>query len=59
MAYYFRDYAATVCEVLGDRVNHWITHNEPWVTAVLGYPTGIHAPGIKDNDARAWLPPTT
>jgi beta-glucosidase len=51
VAYYFRDYAVTVAEVLGDRVKHWITHNEPWVTAVLGYQMGIHAPGVKDNAA--------
>jgi len=30
---------------LGDRVTHWITHNEPWCAARLGYETGIHAPG--------------
>jgi len=48
VAYYFRDYAAIVADALGDRVRHWITHNEPWVTAVLGYMTGVHAPGIAD-----------
>ena len=30
---------------LGDRVRHWITLNEPWVIAWLGYGYGIHAPG--------------
>lgn len=49
VAYYFRDYAAIVADALGDRVRHWITHNEPWVTAVLGYMTGVHAPGIADS----------
>ena len=44
----FRDYAATVSERLGDRVTHWITHNEPWVAAFLGHETGMHAPGITD-----------
>lgn len=48
VAHYFRDYAAAVYEALGDRVHHWITHNEPWVTAVLGYTTGVHAPGLAD-----------
>lgn len=48
VAYYFRDYAALIGETLGDRVKHWITHNEPWVTAVLGHLWGIHAPGIQD-----------
>lgn len=41
----FGEYAAIVGERLGDRVNYWITHNEPWVTAMLGYMTGEHAPG--------------
>ncbi len=49
VAYYFRDYATTVGEALGDRVHYWITHNEPWVTAVLGYQIGNHAPGIRDQ----------
>lgn len=48
VAHWFRDYAATVYEVLGDRVKDWITHNEPWVTAVIGHLWGVHAPGIQD-----------
>jgi beta-glucosidase len=44
----FADYAATVYAALGDRVTSWITHNEPWVTAFLGYGTGSKAPGIRD-----------
>jgi beta-glucosidase len=47
-AYYFRDYAATVAQKLGDRVSHWITHNEPAVTAFQGHYQGIFAPGIRD-----------
>lgn len=46
--YYFADYARTVAERLGDRVSHWITHNEPFVTALAGNYTGEHAPGIQD-----------
>ena len=41
----FADYAEAVAARLGDRVGHWITHNEPWVSAWLGYGTGEHAPG--------------
>jgi beta-glucosidase len=37
--------ADVVTRRLGDRVRHWITINEPWVAAVLGYGWGIHAPG--------------
>lgn len=44
----FGDYAEIVAKRLGDRVNYWITHNEPWVTAVLGYMTGEHAPGHRN-----------
>lgn len=48
---WFADYAAVVVEHLGDRVQHWITHNEPWCTAFLGNLLGIHAPGKRDAAA--------
>jgi beta-glucosidase len=41
----FADYAAVVAQRLGDRVTHWITHNEPYCASWLGYGLGIHAPG--------------
>ncbi len=41
----FADYAAAIGAVLGDRVQTWITLNEPWCSAFLGYASGIHAPG--------------
>jgi beta-glucosidase len=44
----FAAYAAAVSSVLGDRVDHWITHNEPWVATVAGHVDGIFAPGIRD-----------
>jgi len=44
----FVDYADLVVRRLGDRVRHWITHNEPWCTAFLGHAEGCHAPGVKD-----------
>lgn len=44
----FGEYAAVLGKSLGDRVPYWITHNEPFVTAVLGYLTGEQAPGISD-----------
>ena len=44
----FGDYAAIVAKALGDRVSMWITHNEPWVMAWLGYGDGLFAPGIAD-----------
>jgi beta-glucosidase len=33
---------------LGDRVKNWITLNEPWVSAFIGYREGRHAPGHTD-----------
>lgn len=42
---WFRDYAALMAQRLGDRVRHWITHNEPWVVAFVGHYFGRHAPG--------------
>ncbi len=44
----FSDYAHHVVEALGDRVRLWITLNEPWVSAHLGYGLGEHAPGLSD-----------
>ncbi|GAA3625834.1 GH1 family beta-glucosidase [Microlunatus ginsengisoli] len=41
----FADYAATTASALGDVVSHWITLNEPWCSAFLGYAAGVHAPG--------------
>lgn len=44
----FVEYAATVAGRLGDRVKHWVTHNEPWCIATLGHEEGKHAPGRRD-----------
>lgn len=43
---YFSDYVAILAHRLGDRVHHWITHNEPWVVSFLGHAFGTHPPGI-------------
>ena len=40
-------------ERLGDRVNDWTTHNEPFCTSWLGYGIGVHAPGRRDVRDRA------
>jgi beta-glucosidase len=47
-AYYFADYSRVITERLSDRVDVIMTHNEPWVTAILGYMIGMHAPGEKN-----------
>lgn len=44
----YLEYADVVTRHLGDRVKHWITHNEPWVAAFLGHLWGFHAPGLQD-----------
>jgi beta-glucosidase len=44
----FGEYAGVLGKAFGDRIQYWITHNEPFVTAVVGYYLGIHAPGIQD-----------
>lgn len=44
----FAEYAAVVAQRLGDRVRHWITHNEPYVAAFVGNYQGRHAPGLRD-----------
>ncbi len=49
----FADYAALVAGALGDRVERWITLNEPQVVASHGYRTGEHAPGLHDPAAAA------
>lgn len=41
----FADYATLAAERLADRVPFWITMNEPQVLTLLGYATGVHAPG--------------
>ncbi len=46
---HFADYAALVVQRLGDRVQDWMTFNEPWCTAFLGHDTGEHAPGLRDR----------
>jgi beta-glucosidase len=47
----FSNYAEVVVRSLGDRVSHWITQNEPWVAAILGYAEGVFAPGVADWEA--------
>lgn len=44
----FVDFADVMSRHLGDRVKNWITHNEPWCTAMHGNLEGVHAPGVTD-----------
>ena len=45
----FAEYASIVYSALGSEAPYWITLNEPWVSAWLGYGAGIHAPGVTDD----------
>ena len=47
----FADYAAVVHDHLGDRVQVWATHNEPWCAAYLGHAAGVHAPGKREPES--------
>lgn len=45
---YVRYVEATV-KRMGDRVKHWMTHNEPWCVSILSHQLGEHAPGLRDR----------
>eukprot|EP00929_Paragymnodinium_shiwhaense_P027966 TRINITY_DN1629_c0_g1_i2.p1 TRINITY_DN1629_c0_g1~~TRINITY_DN1629_c0_g1_i2.p1 ORF type:complete len:528 (-),score=123.95 TRINITY_DN1629_c0_g1_i2:527-2110(-) len=45
----FEEYSASLFKLFGDRVKNWITLNEPWCSSALGYSSGEHAPGRKEN----------
>ncbi len=44
-AYLFAEFAQTMHDALGDRINVWTTLNEPWCSSFLSYTAGVHAPG--------------
>lgn len=44
---WFAEYTEVVAKKLGDRVKHWMTHNEPQCFLGLGHRIGVHAPGLK------------
>ncbi|KAL1624077.1 hypothetical protein SLS54_004006 [Diplodia seriata] len=41
----YTNYARVVFKAFGSRVKYWITFNEPWCSSILGYSTGLFAPG--------------
>jgi len=49
-AHAFATYAAVVGDALGDRATRFLTINEPWCSAFLGYASGVHAPGIENPE---------
>ncbi|MFC0396885.1 GH1 family beta-glucosidase [Paraburkholderia rhizosphaerae] len=48
-AYRFADYADLMSRELGGHVDAWMTLNEPWCSAFLGYGNGHHAPGLANT----------
>jgi beta-glucosidase len=44
---WFADYTQIVVDALSDRVQYWMTQNEPQCFVGLGHYEGIHAPGLK------------
>ncbi|NQT88030.1 beta-glucosidase, partial [bacterium] len=50
-ALHFADFADVCFRTLGDKARSWITLNEPWCAAFLGYEMGVHAPGLRDLPA--------
>ncbi|WP_035839714.1 GH1 family beta-glucosidase [Kitasatospora azatica] len=45
----FAEYAALAAEHYGDRVERWITLNEPYCSAFVGHAEGRHAPGAQEG----------
>ncbi|MGW1835054.1 GH1 family beta-glucosidase [Streptomyces sp. NPDC002067] len=45
----FAEYTALVAGRLGDRVDRWITLNEPFCSAFLGHAAAVHAPGTREG----------
>ncbi len=50
-AFWFADYARAAFERLGDRVETWATHNEPFISSICGYGGADFAPGLCDAAA--------
>ncbi len=48
-AYRFAEYAGVVAGALKDFEPVWITLNEPYCSAIVGYAQGRHAPGAKEG----------
>ncbi|KAM6960800.1 lactase-like protein isoform 2-T3 [Aplochiton taeniatus] len=54
MVNHFNEFANLCFERFGNRVQYWVTFNNPWSVAVEGYETGEHAPGLKTKGTGAY-----
>lgn len=45
----YANYAKICFELFGDRINHWITFNEPIVPVEAGYLYDFHYPNVRDG----------
>jgi len=53
---WFAGYARVCFEHFGDRVNRWLTINEPEAHSMCGYRWGVHAPGrVAHGNTEPWL----
>lgn len=51
----FEDYATFCFETFGWRVRYWLTMHNPYLVAVQGYGTGVHAPGETGGPSASFL----
>lgn len=49
----FENYARVCFEAFGSKVKFWITFNEPWCSSILGYGTGLFAPGRTSDRSKS------
>ena len=48
----FGHYSRVLFEAM-PKVKHWITFNEPWCSSILGYNTGLFAPGHTSDRSKS------
>jgi beta-glucosidase len=46
----FAEYAGILADAFTEFEPRWITLNEPYCSAIMGYAEGRHAPGVRDGD---------
>lgn len=51
----FENYAAFCFHTFGSRVRYWLTMHNPYLVAVQGYGTGVHAPGETGGPASSLI----